>query len=513
MLAKAYKTLSANSQLASKLLPTAGLSSKYNFVSIKGRPVDPEQTEPRFLEMVKNYFDEAGKYTNIPPDMLELYKNCNTVLKVQFPLVRDNGKIEFIAAYRAQHKHHKLPTKGGTRYAPTVDIQEVEALACLMTLKCAVVELPYGGAKGGIRIDPRHYSARELESITRRYTLELAKKGFIGAGIDVPGPDLGTGTREMSWMKDTYKTFFGQSDINCEACCTGKAISQGGIKGRTESTGLGVYYAIRELINDPAIAAKAGVTTGVAGKSFIIQGFGNVGYYASKYLTENGAKLIGVVEWDGSIYNKDGISADELEEYRKKHRSIMGYPGASEQWKHDGAMYQECDILIPAAIEKSVNKFNAERINCKILAEAANGPTTMAGEQILNRKGVVILPDILLNAGGVTCSYFEWLKNLEHVRPGRLVRRWEEKTKRNLIKVISQKTNTPETALTDEQANLLRGPGEIDIVYSGLEEVMCQAVEETKQTSARLNCSLRTAAYVNAIEKIHKCYADAGITL
>jgi len=513
MLARAYKTLSANSQVASRLLPGAIVCNKFSTNIKPSRSVDPEQVEPRFLEMVKQYFDEAGKYTTIPPDMLELYKNCNTVLKIQFPLVRDNGKIEFIAAYRAQHKHYKLPTKGGTRYAPTVDIQEVEALSCLMTLKCAVVDLPYGGAKGGVRIDPRHYSTRELESITRRYTLELAKKGFIGAGIDVPGPDLGTGTREMSWMKDTYKTFFGQNDINCEACCTGKALSQGGISGRTESTGLGVYFAVRELVNDPSLMQKVGLEPGVAGKTFIVQGFGNVGYYASKYLTENGGKLIGVVEWDGSIFNPEGINPDELEEHRKKHRSILGFAGARDEWKHDGAMYQQCDILVPAAIEKSVNRFNSERINCKILAEAANGPTTMAGEQILNRKGVLILPDILLNAGGVTCSYFEWLKNLEHVKPGRLVRRWEEKTKKNLLKVISQKANVPETTLTAEQNDLLRGPSELDIVYSGLEEVMCSAVEETKATSKRLNCSLRIAAYVNAIEKIHKCYLDAGITL
>jgi glutamate dehydrogenase (NAD(P)+) len=509
MLSTAYKTLAVNS----RLLAGATLCNK-SFSGIKpNRHVDPEATEPRFLEMVKSYFDEAGKFTNISPDMLELYKNCNTVLKVQFPLVRDNGKIEFIAAYRAQHKHYKLPTKGGTRYAPTVDVQEVEALSCLMTLKCAVVDLPYGGAKGGIRIDPRHYSVRELESITRRYTLELAKKGFIGAGIDVPGPDLGTGTREMSWMKDTYKTFFGQNDINCEACCTGKALSQGGITGRTESTGLGVYYAVRELCADPALMSKAGLEPGLTGKTFIVQGFGNVGYYAAKYISENGAKLTGVVEWDGSIFNPEGINVEELNTYRTKHRSIMGFPGAKESWKHDGAFYQQCDILIPAAVEKSVNRFNAERINCKILAEAANGPTTIAGEQILNRKGVVILPDILLNAGGVTCSYFEWLKNLEHVKPGRLVRRWEEKTKRNLLKVISQKSGIKETALTPEQAQLLRGPSEIDIVYSGLEEVMCGAVDETKSTAARLKCSLRIAAYVNAIEKIHKCYVDAGITL
>jgi glutamate dehydrogenase (NAD(P)+) len=507
MLTKAYKLLSSvqKTPLAKGYLNGVNTTKAFSGATI--------HEEPRFLEMVKSYFDEAGKFTNIPPDMLEIYKNCNTVLKIMIPLVRDNGKIEFIAAYRAQHKHHKLPTKGGTRYAPSVDIQEVEALSCLMTLKCAVVELPYGGAKGGIRIDPKNYSVRELESITRRYTLELAKKGFIGAGIDVPGPDMGTGVREMSWMKDTYQTFFGEGDINASACCTGKATSQGGISGRTESTGLGVFFCVRELINDPHVMKPSGLPLGIQGKSLIVQGFGNVGFYASKFLTEHGAKLIGVVEWDGSIYNPDGISPIELETYKKTHKTINGFPKATEHYKDDTVMYKECDVLIPAAMEKAVNKFNADKMKCKILAEAANGPTTMAGETILQKKGVVIMPDILLNAGGVTCSYFEWLKNLEHVRPGRLVKRWEEKSKKGILKIMEQKFQLKEAALTLEQINLLKGPAEIDIVYSGLEEVMCSAVEETKETAARINCSLRIAAYVNAIEKIHKCYLDAGITL
>ena len=265
MMIKAYK-YSLNSVLAPKLFSILFLNHKY-FTTSK------EEGEPRFLEMVKAYFDEAGKYSGIAPDMLEVYKNCNTVVKVMLPIVRDNGKIEFIAAYRAQHKHHRIPTKGGTRYAPTVDIQEVEALACLMTLKCAVVDLPYGGAKGGIRIDPKLYSAREIESVTRRYTLELAKRGFIGAGIDVPGPDMGTGTREMSWIKDTYQNFFGHKDINSAACCTGKSISQGGISGRTEATGLGVYYCIRELVSDPALMKNTELEPGIYGKSFIVQVF------------------------------------------------------------------------------------------------------------------------------------------------------------------------------------------------------------------------------------------------
>lgn len=502
----------------SALAPTRGVfvpAAQASFSEAKNFGPAKEGEEPRFLEMVKSYFDEAAKYTNIRRDKLEIYKNCNTVLKVMLPLRRDDGSIEFIPAYRAQHKHHRLPVKGGTRYSLGVDLQEVEALASLMTFKCAVVDLPYGGAKGGIRIDPRKYSDREIESLTRRYTLELAKKGFIGAAIDVPGPDMGTSTREMSWMKDTYQMFFGHIDINATGCCTGKAISQGGISGRTESTGLGVFYGVREFLNDTALMQKNGITPGIDGKTMIIQGFGNVGYWTAKFMTELGAKLIGVVEYNGSIYNPDGIDPDDLLKHLQDRKPVNTYPKVKESYKDDSAMYAECDLLFPAAVEKSINRWNAHKINCKILCEAANGPTTLKGEEILLKKGILVLPDILLNAGGVTVSYFEWLKNLEHVRPGRLIKRWDEKSKSGMLNVIRRLSGKEESAinLSEEEKLVLRGPSEKDIVYSGLEEVMCTAVDETKDTAKRLNIPFKIAAYVNAINKIDKCYTEAGFTL
>jgi glutamate dehydrogenase (NAD(P)+) len=471
------------------------------------------EEEPRFLEMVHQYFDIAGSFTQIPKDKLEVYKQCSAVFKVRLPLVRDNGKMEFIPAYRAQHKHHRLPVKGGTRYSEHIDLQEVEALSCLMTLKCAVVELPYGGGKGGIKIDPTKYSARELEDLTRRYTLELAKKNFIGAAIDVPGPDMGTGAREMSWMKDTYTVFYGHNDINATACVTGKPLSQGGIKGRVESTGLGVFFAVREFLKDTDLMKKYGLdgTTGYEGKTIIVQGFGNVGYYASKFMTEQGAKLIGVVDVEGSIYNPSGIDPDKLLEFRKTKGTLLDYPGA-ETYKDDSAFYKPCDFAIPAAVEKSVNKLNAGKLQCKVLAEAANGPTTLAAEDILNKRGILVLPDILLNAGGVTVSYFEWLKNLDHMRPGRLVKRWEEKSKQNVIKIIADKTGL-DLKLSPADLKLLKGASEIDIVYSGLEEVICAAVEETVNTSKKLDVPFRIAAYVNAINKVHTVYEESGFAL
>ena len=227
--------------------------------------------EESFLKNVKDYFDEAISLTNIRADLVPILKEADTVLKVMIPLVRDNGSIEFIPGFRAQHKHHYLPTKGGTRYSEHVDIEECEALACLMTIKCAVVDLPYGGAKGGVKFNPSKYSLREREAITRKYTLELAKKGFIGAQIDVPGPDVGTGANEMGWMQNTYENYYGHIDINSLAVCTGKPLEFGGIDGRVESTGLGVFYATRELLNDQYLMRKYGLTKGFEGKTVIVQ--------------------------------------------------------------------------------------------------------------------------------------------------------------------------------------------------------------------------------------------------
>lgn len=495
-------------------VPKAGFASPKTEHDYKtAGPLSPRADqigEPRFLEMVLEYIDLAASHTQISKDWIEVYKRCDTTLKINIPLIRDNGKVEFISAYRAQHKRHRLPTKGGTRYAPDVELQEVEALASLMTFKCAVVDLPYGGAKGGIRINPRDYSAREIETLTRRYTVELAKKGFIGAAIDVPGPDMGTGEREMTWMKDSYQFFVGHQDINASACCTGKMLSNGGIRGRTEATGLGVYYVMREFAKDAKIMEKAGLPAGLKDKTFIVQGFGNVGYWASKFLVEDGAKLIGVVEFDGSVYDPNGIDPDALNKYKQEKGTIHGF--ADQNFKDDSVLYMPCDFLIPAAKEKALNKENAHKIQCKILAEAANGPTTRNAEKILEQNGIMIWPDILCNAGGVTVSYFEWLKNLEHVRPGRLIRRWEEKGKYSLLAIIAEKTGVAHD-LSADQRHSLRGPSELDIVYSGLEEIMCTAVQETIATAKRLNVSYRIAVYVNALNKLHIVYQDSGISM
>jgi len=408
-----------------QIMPNAFL--KFNRLSFCATPTVTD-TEPPFLKMVENFFDKAcAQLTDIPKHMLEIMKPCKSVICFNFPLVRDDGRIESIQGYRAQHAMHVLPTKGGTRYSEHIDLDETQALAMLMTLKCTVHNIPYGGGKGGVKIDPSKYSQGELLRITRRYTLELAKKNFIGPGIDVHAPDMGTGQWTMNCVKDTYVNLYGEKEINAVGCVTGKSVNQGGIDGRVESTGLGVYYGIREVCNNEVICKEHGLTTGISGKTFIVQGFGNVGYWSAKFLCQSGAKLIGVVEFNSAIYNETGLNPDEVNNYRMKNKTLVGFPGAKEvldQKKNpESIMERKCDILIPAAVEKSINQSNADRINCKILAEAANGPTTSGAEEILERKSILVIPDLVLNAGGVTVSYFEWLKNLEHKQLGLLIKR------------------------------------------------------------------------------------------
>jgi glutamate dehydrogenase (NAD(P)+) len=385
------------------------------------------ENEPLFLEMVRLYFDKASEHLAIPKAYINLIKQTNAAIAFNFPLVRDDGSIEVIQAYRAQHSVHYLPTKGGTRYADHIDIEETEALAALMTLKLSVHNIPYGGAKGGVRIDPKKYSKGEISRVTRRYTLEMAKKNFIGPGIDVPGPDLGTNESVMNQMKDTYVTLFAEKDVNSFACCTGKSVSQGGIDGRTESTGLGVFYGIREVLSNEEICAKYEISKGTQDKTFIVQGLGNVGSWASKFLCQSGAKLIGVVEWNGSVYNENGLDIEKLIQYKNKTGGVHGFQEATESYseKEDFSqiLFKKCDILIPAAVERSINITNAHKVQCKILGEAANGPTTVGANHILEKRNILVIPDLVLNAGGVTVSYFEWLKNLEHKTLGLLIRR------------------------------------------------------------------------------------------
>mmetsp|Transcript_40253 Transcript_40253/g.94233 ORF Transcript_40253/g.94233 Transcript_40253/m.94233 type:complete len:520 (+) Transcript_40253:247-1806(+) len=473
---------------------------------------DENMGEPRFLECVKINFDKAASLLSVNPGLLEVIKACNSVLRISFPLRRDDGSIEVIKAYRAQHSHHFMPTKGGVRFSDKVDLQEVEALASLMTYKCAVLNVPFGGAKGGVAINPRDYSVRELERITRRYTVELHKYGFLGPGVDVPAPDVGTGAREMSWMKDTYTMLYGMHDLSSSGVVTGKAIAAGGIDGRTEATGLGVFMATKEFLDSDEFCTRHKISHGIAGKTVIVQGFGNVGYWAARFFAEAGAKIVGVVEYNSAVFCEGGLEVDALKAFQTETGSLKGFPGCDISCGEAEAsryMEKECDILVPAALEKSLNRTNAANIKAKIVAEGANGPTTPAAEEIMIGNGVVVLPDMLMNAGGVVVSYFEWVQNLQHVSFGRMTKRWEEKGKKSFIKALRKSGVEVDRGISH---SIAEGATERDIVYSGLEDSMAAAVKNTLRTVKDRGVNYRMAAFINAIDRVEQAYLTNGIT-
>jgi glutamate dehydrogenase (NAD(P)+) len=463
-----------------------------------------------FFDEVNQYVDQAAAFTNYPPGLLDQIRGCNSVYRFDFPLRRDDGRIEVIRAWRVEHSHHKTPVKGGIRYAPVVHEEEVMALAALMTYKCAIVDVPFGGAKGGIRIDPAKYSVDEIERVTRRYTHELAKKGFIGPGIDVPAPDYGTGEREMAWIVDTYAAL-NPGQLDALACVTGKPVTQGGVRGRREATGRGLFYALREACSRPADMQRLGLATGLDGKRVVVQGLGNVGYHAAKFCREGGAILIAFAEREGAIVNPKGLNEGEVFEHRRKTGSILDFPGASNLQPTSAALELDCDVLVPAALEGVFTAENAPRVRAKIILEGANGPTTPAADPIFREKGILVIPDIYANAGGVTVSYFEWLKNLSHVRFGRMEKRFEERTNRRLLD-IAQKLSGQR--LSEEEIDgFVSGPSEEDLVNSGLEETMVTAYQQIRDERRRHGDEpdLRTAAFVLAIEKICTTYGAMGI--
>ena len=466
--------------------------------------------EYNLLEQVNHSFDRAAVLTGADPTLLRQIRACNSIYYISFPLVRDDGSIEVIEAWRAEHSHHKLPTKGGVRFSMTVTRDEVAALAALMTYKCALVDVPFGGAKGGIRIARHKYSEGELERIIRRYTFELKRKNFIGPGADVPAPDFGTGPKEMGWIVDTYLSLSG-GELNAMACVTGKPVSQGGIHGRLEATGRGAFYGIRDACGVAEDMKCLGLSTGIEGKRVVVQGLGNVGYHVAKYLEEEGAIIVGIAEYEGAIHAPGGIKLADVVAHRKETESILDFPGATNLPTSATALELECDVLIPAALENQITERNAPNLKAKIVAEAANGPTTEGADAILNQRGTLIIPDIYLNAGGVTVSYFEWLKNLSHVRFGRMQKRFEEGAYKRLLNAVEQVGGVPFSE--EEKARFTHAADEEDLVNSGLEETMAVAYREVWETRKRLdaNVDLRTAAMVNAIEKVAVTYQELGI--
>lgn len=460
-----------------------------------------------FFQEVNNCFDKASSYTGLNQGLLQSIKICNSSYHMTFPLVRDSGEIEVVHAWRAEHSHHKLPTKGGIRYSEMVNEDEVMALAALMTYKCAIVDVPFGGAKGGIKINAKKLSLKERERLTRRYTYELLRKEFIGPGIDVPAPDYGTGAQEMAWILDAFSALRPQMDA--DACVTGKPVSLSGIRGRTEATGRGVFFGTREACSRSEDMQKLGLPTGLEGKKVIVQGLGNVGYHSANFLEKAGAIIVGILEYEGGIYSPQGLNLAQVVEHRRQNTSILNFPGAKNIEESKKGLELPCDILVPAALEHQITEENAPRIQAKIISEGANGPLTSKAHEILVAKGTLIIPDIYLNAGGVTVSYFEWLKNISHVRFGRIGRRFEQSSQNSMLQAIEMATGRK---FSNEERRLLsQDADEATLVDSGLEETMVNAYAEIWETHKKHGVDLRIASFISAINKIAIIYQQRGI--
>ncbi|WP_299653382.1 Glu/Leu/Phe/Val dehydrogenase [uncultured Jannaschia sp.] len=468
-----------------------------------------------FRDSVNAMYDRAVSLMDLSPGLIEKIRVCNATYTVRFG-VRLRGSIHTFTGYRSVHSEHMEPVKGGIRYALSVHQDEVEALAALMTYKCALVETPFGGSKGGLCIDPRAWEPHELEQITRRFAYELIKRDLINPAQNVPAPDMGTGEREMAWISDQYQRM-NTTDINGRACVTGKPLNAGGIAGRTEATGRGVQYALREFFRHPDDVASAGLDGTLDGKRVIVQGLGNVGFHAASFLCrEDGAKITAIIERDGAIYSEDGIDVDELYVHMQQHGGVKGFPGV--QYEPEGAklLEAECDILIPAALEGTIHAGNMAGIKAPLIIEAANGPITSEADEYLSKKGVIIIPDLYANAGGVTVSYFEWVKNLSHIRFGRMQRRAEEARHQTLVDELERLSTNKEVAWTlskDFKDRYLRGAGELELVRSGLDDTMRTAYGAMREVWRQRNDvpDLRTAGYIVSISRVAASYQAKGL--
>ena len=471
--------------------------------------------EPSFRESVDMMFNRAVALMDLSPGLEEKIRVCNATYTVRFG-VRLRGEIRTFTGYRSVHSEHMEPVKGGIRFSLGVNQDEVEALAALMTYKCSLVEAPFGGSKGGLCIDPREYDAHELELITRRFAYELIKRDMINPAQNVPAPDMGTGEREMAWIADQYKRM-NTTDINGVACDTGKPINAGGIQGRTEATWRGVQYALQAFFRDEKGLKKAGMSGTMKDKRVIVQGLGNVGYHAAKFLSEeDGCKITAIIERDGAIQDKDGIDVEVLYQWIAKHGTIKGYPHAKIVENGAALLEAECDILIPAALEGVINLSNADKVKAPLIIEAANGPVTAGADEILRKKGTVIIPDMYANAGGVTVSYFEWVKNLSHIRFGRMQRRQEESRHQLVVdelERLSADSGIGWELSPDFKEKYLKGAGELELVRSGLDDTMRTAYQSMADIwHARDDVEdLRTAAYLVSISKVAASYQAKGL--
>ena len=466
------------------------------------------EKKPTFLENVDMMVNDTITKINIDSNIAKILKTCRSVLQVKFP-VKIKNQIEIFHGWRAVHSTHRLPVKGGLRFSTNVNQEEVEALASLMTFKCAVVDVPFGGAKGGLLIDPKKYDEEALEKITKKFARELIRKGYLSPARDVPAPDMGTSQREMGWILDAYKSLR-PDDINHAACVTGKSTDHGGIKGRLEATGRGVCEALKEFFRHSNELTKHGIDGTLSDQTIIIQGFGNVGINSAKALYDNGARIIGVAEREGGIFSEDGIDIYQLEKYQSEKQTILNFPNTQNIKKSIDLLSYKCDILIPAALEGVITLNNADTIQAKIICEGANGPITYRANKKLLEKKKVIIPDIYANAGGVTVSYFEWIRNTSHIRMGRLNKRYEEDRGEAIIKAIQSISD--KTIPKNLIKQLVHGANEEDIIASGLEDTMRTSFQDMLENKEKYDLdSYRMSAYAVALKKIEKSYLELGI--
>jgi glutamate dehydrogenase (NAD(P)+) len=472
--------------------------------------------EPSFRESVDLMFNRASKLMDLSPGLEQKIRVCNSTYTVRFG-VRLRGKIETFTGYRSVHSEHMEPVKGGIRFALSVNQDEVEALAALMTYKCALVETPFGGSKGGLCIDPRQWDEHELEQITRRFAYELIKRDLIHPAQNVPAPDMGTGEREMAWIADQYARM-NTTDINARACVTGKPPHAGGIQGRVEATGRGVQYALREFFRYKEDTGRAGLTGGLDGKRVIVQGLGNVGFHAAKFLSEeDGCKVIAIIERDGALVDPNGLDIEDVRQWMNRHDGLLaGYPNATHVADGAPVLEEPCDILIPAALEGVIHLGNAARIKAPLIIEAANGPITFGADEILRQKGCVIIPDMYANAGGVTVSYFEWVKNLSHIRFGRMQRRAEEARSRVLVEELERLSSDQGLGWSLSEGfkeKFLQGSDELALVRSGLDDTMRTAYQAMREVwhSRQDVEDLRVAAYIVSIGRVAAAYRSKGL--
>lgn len=468
----------------------------------------PEPSHSMFAD-VSRYIDRAAAHTSFDPGLLEQVKQCNSVYQVAFPVRRDDGGIEVVQGFRVEHSHHRLPTKGGIRYSADVTLDHVMALAALMTFKCALVDVPFGGAKGGVRIDAYSASPGFRERVTRRYTAELSRKGFIGPSVDVPAPDYGSGEEEMAWIADTYQALH-PNELDALASVTGKPLTLHGIPGRIEATGRGVSIGIREALTDVDEMRALGMAPGIGGKRVVVQGLGNVGFHAARCLADEGAVIVGIAEREGAIHAPDGLDVEAVAAHRLATGSICDYPGARVLGPGEDALELDCDVLVPAALENVITQANAPHIRARVIAEAANSPVHPDGEAILLARNALLIPDLYLNAGGVTVSYFEWLKNLSHVSFDRMSRRNDESRSERTIAAVERLIGR---ALPLPERSAVTGGGrEIELVRDALEETMVTAYGQISEFRRQRSLGdLRTAAFVFAIDRVARSYMARGL--